>query len=285
MTPLDYLLLFAAAFAGGAVNAVAGGGTLLTFPSLLWAGLPARVANAVSTAALWPGQLSSLWGYRKQLRGAGLAVAVMFLPSMIGGAAGALLLIKTSNGAFERIVPWLILLATCLFLAQEPISRAVLRRRATNAADGSEPSDAPRPSVRWLMVAVFQVFVATYGGYFGAGIGIVMLAVLALMGLQNIHQMNGVKAVNALTINAVATCLFISQGLINWRLAAWMAVGSILGGYLGAGLAQRAGQRAVRRTIIVIGLGLAVALFVQSAYNGAHGVDRKQHTSKPSGRG
>ncbi len=263
------LVLFGASALAGAVNSVAGGGTLLTFPALLWAGQNAIVANATSTVALWPGQLSSLWGYRKELGQSRKVILLLALPSVVGGTAGALLLLHTSESSFVRIIPFLILLATGLFMAQEPLSR-YLKFKASRVIDPtasasavdnevvSIPSDIPKIGVG---VMVFQFMVAIYGGYFGAGIGILMLAALGFMGFLNIHRMNGLKNINGLCINLAAAILFIGRGLVDWRLALFMAAGSIVGGYCGAGGARRIGQSNVRKLIIIIGLTLSISLF------------------------
>lgn len=261
----EMVLLFAAAFLGGAVNAVAGGGTLLTFPALLWAHQLEIVANATSTVALWPGALSSFWGYRTELRSSWREIFVLAVPSFVGGVLGAVLLTRTSNATFAALVPWLILLATLLFLAQRPL--AEWQRRRTARLNGGQQPEAPTeaaPSVgRWMSVLVFQFLVGVYGGYFGAGIGILMLAAFGYLGFTNIHHMNALKNLNGMCINGIAAALFIVKGLVDWRLALLMAAGAIVGGYAGAGTARRVGQPTVRATIIVIGFALTGWLMVR----------------------
>jgi uncharacterized protein len=271
----ENLLLSIAAALGGAVNAVAGGGTLLTFPALLWAGQTERIANATSTVALWPGALSSFWGYRSELRSNWGEILVLAIPSFLGGVLGAVLLLRTDNSTFAAIVPYLILLATLLFIVQEPLTRWQRRRaerkRAERhkAAAGDENSmhgehPPARPSaLRWTCVLVFQLLVGIYGGYFGAGIGILMLAAFGFLGFTNIHHMNALKNLNGMCINGIAAALFIARGLVEWRLALLMAAGAIIGGYAGAGAARRIGQKNVRRAIILIGFGLTVWLLVR----------------------
>jgi uncharacterized protein len=269
----QYLLLFGAAALGGAVNSVAGGGTLLTFPALLWAGQPEIIANATSTVALWPGQLSSLWGYRQEVGRNRRVIGLLAIPSFLGGLIGALLLLRTDNETFKALVPYLILLATLLFMSQETISRwlrsrAAIAKEPTPSDDLKDKSSVPTtsqtpPPSRWLGIMLFQLGVAIYGGYFGAGIGILMLAALGLLGFTNIHQMNGLKNINGLCINAVAAVLFIVKGLVDWRLAALMATGAIIGGYTGAGTARRIGQKNVRRLIIAIGFALTISLLLR----------------------
>ena len=262
------LILFGAAALAGAVNSVAGGGTLLTFPALLWTGQLANVANATSTVALWPGQLSSLFGYRNEIGKNRDAIVRLAVPSLLGGTVGAILFIRTPSTVFADLVPYLILLATLLFVAQEPLSRW-LRSRADRAST-DVPVDATVERNRdelsgtaWAGIIVFQFFVAIYGGYFGAGIGILMLAALGLMGFTNIHRMNGLKNINGLCINAVAAAIFISRGLVQWPITILMAVGSIFGGYAGAGVARKLGQKNVRRIIIFIGFALTLSLLVK----------------------
>jgi uncharacterized membrane protein YfcA len=300
------LLLFFAAVLGGAVNAVAGGGTLLTFPSLLWAGQLARVANATSTVALWPGAASSFWGYRSELGSSRREIAMLSIPSFLGGIAGAVLLVSTSDASFARVVPFLILLATTLFIVQEPLGRWLRRRAAGSAlapADTADSALAPadtadsvalapaatpakaaasaaigiparggvvispplKPSrARWASVLAIQFAVGVYGGYFGAGIGILMLAAFGLLGLTNIHHMNALKNLNGMCINGIAAVLFVAKGgLVRWDIALLMAAGAIFGGYAGAGTARRIGQKNVRRMIILIGIALTVWLLAR----------------------
>ena len=260
------LLLFVAAVLGGAVNAVAGGGTLLTFPALLWAGQLEIVANATSTVALWPGALSSFWGYRSELRSSWGEMVALAVPSFLGGVAGALLLVGTSPATFAALVPYLILLATLLFLAQQPLAEWQRRRAAGNGTPDNPPAVEPgqRPTtIRWLAVLGFQFLVGVYGGYFGAGIGILMLAAFGYLGFTNIHHMNALKNLNGMCINGIAAALFIVKGLVDWRVALLMAAGAIVGGYAGAGTARRVGQKAVRRAVVAIGFALSAWLLVR----------------------
>jgi uncharacterized membrane protein YfcA len=249
---------------GGAANSVAGGGTLLTFPALVGLGVPPVVANATSTVALWPGALSSLWGYRAEVAGARAWAGRIAAPSAAGGLAGAWLLLEGGDAWFTRLVPWLVLGATLLFVAQRPLMARLERRRAAPGA--VTPAGAPAggavapPDARAI---AFQLLVAVYGGYFGAGAGILTLAALGLSGLTNIHQMNGLKNFAALCFNAVAIATFAARGAIDWRLAALMAVGTAIGGYTAAGLARRAPQAVVRHLVAVIGFGSAAWLLVR----------------------
>lgn len=277
MQTTHYLALFGAAFLGGAINAVAGGGTLVTFPTLIWAGVPLTIANATSTVALWPGQLSSLWNYRDEMSKAKQIMLRFALPSLLGGLLGSLLLVLTPESRFKAIVPYLILTATLLFLFQEPLSRWQKRRaerlkeedqkeiaHAHTTAEG-DPVFASNSTAMtaWTGLLFFQFLVSVYGGYFGAGIGILQLAAFGLMGFTNIHRMNGFKNINGLIINAVAIAIFISHGIILWGIALLMAVGSILGGYFGAGTARKIGAKNVRKIVIAIGFALTIKMLVQ----------------------
>jgi uncharacterized membrane protein YfcA len=258
--PLPLLALagvFLAAVLGGGINAIAGGGTLLTFPALVGLGVPALTANATSTVALWPGALGSMWGYRGELRGARAWVVRLTLPSVAGGALGAWLLLRTPPDRFARIVPFLVLGATLLFLAQGPLMRR-LRERG-GAGERAAPAEGDPDVAPWLFILA-QFGIGVYGGYFGAGIGILMLAGLGLMGFTNIHRMNGLKNWGAVCMNVVAAAIFAVSGVVDWPVALTMAAGGLLGGYAGSRMAQRVGQQRVRHAIVAI--GLASSLFL-----------------------
>jgi uncharacterized protein len=260
--PLSVLALaavFVAAFLGGGVNAIAGGGTLLTFPALVGLGVPALAANATSTVALWPGALGSMWGYRGELQGARAWFLRLTLPSVAGGALGAWLLLRTPPDRFARIVPFLVLGATLLFLAQGPLMR---RLRARGGARAMEPEDGDPQITPWAFVAG-QFAIGVYGGYFGAGIGILMLAGLGVMGFANIHRMNGLKNWGAVCMNVVAAGIFAFSGIVNWPVALAMAAGGLMGGYAGSRMAQRVGQQRVRHAIVAIGLASFLFLLLR----------------------
>jgi uncharacterized protein len=245
---------FGAAFLAGAINSVAGGGTLVSFPALIWLGLPSITANATSTVAIWPGSAGGMWGYRRELGSANPRMLALVLPSLVGGIAGAVLLRVTPSSIFDKLVPFLILFATLLFMAQEPVQRKLKSAHA-------EAHNSPK----WLAGAMaFQLLVALYGGYFGAGIGILMLAALSILGLSDIHVMNGLKNFFAICINGVAALYFISAGMVYWPDVLIMAVGAVVGGYGGAGAARKAGRTAVRRIVIAIGFGMAASLFLRT---------------------
>jgi uncharacterized membrane protein YfcA len=250
MTLASALVVFGAGLAAGLVNSVAGGGTLLSFPTLVWVGRDPIVANVTNAVALWPGSLASMIGFRRELRGGERLLVLLAMPSVLGALAGAALLLRTPSHTFAAIVPWLVLGATLVFAAQGPLMRGLRHR----------PHDG-RPSTAWMAGAMlFQFFVALYGGYFGAGIGIIMLAALGLLGVGDILRMNGLKNAFAFCINAVAALYFALQGTVSWADALVLGAGAILGGYGGAGVARRVGRGAVRRAVIVIGLVMAASL-------------------------
>lgn len=247
---VSFVVVFIAAFVAGAINSVAGGGTLLSFPALVWVGLPSTIANATSTVAIWPGSLGGVWGYRHDLPGLPKSTYALVVPSLIGGILGAVLLVMTPTAVFDRLIPLLILFATLLFMLQDPVQRAI---KTTGKAHAG--------SKGWLIGAMlFQFLVSVYGGYFGAGIGILMLAAFGIMGFTDIHQMNGLKNFLALSINGVAAIYFIWNGMVWWPHTLVMAVGAMIGAVWGAGVARRIGPKAVRRIVIVIGFTMAISL-------------------------
>jgi len=238
---------------GGMVNSIAGGGTLLTFPAIVALGVPPLIANATSTVALWPGALSSMWGYRERLRGMRQWATIFAIPSLMGGVLGAWLLLVTPAKRFTLIVPWLVLGATVLFAAQGPVLRRLRANSGSNAVNGRDDGEfAPRHGA---VALTCQFLVGVYGGYFGAGIGILMLAVLGYMGFTNIHRMNGLKNWGGLCINFVAAVMFAFSGIVDWPVALAMAVGATAGGYLASRAAQKVPQVVVRRAIVGVGFG------------------------------
>ncbi len=244
--------MFVAAVAAGMINSVAGGGTLITFPTLVWLGRDPILANATNTVALWPGSLAGMVGFLPHLKGGGKWLALLTGPSILGGIVGAVLLLRTPTETFAFLVPYLILGATVLLAAQEPLQRTLL--------SGSTPHDS---KLWWAGAICFQFLVAVYGGYFGAGIGILMLAALGLLRLTDIYQMNGLKNFFALCINGVAAIYFAWSGSVHWLDAAVMAAGAIAGGYGGATLAQRMGRKAVRGIAVAVGLAMAISLLIR----------------------
>ncbi|MBI3857948.1 MAG: sulfite exporter TauE/SafE family protein [Planctomycetes bacterium] len=249
MSALEITGLAAAAAAAGLINAVAGGGTLITFPTLLLCRTAPLAANATSTFALVVGTFGGVFGYRRQLAAVKPWLWRFIPPSLLGGWAGSWLLTHTSEKVFSKLVPFLILFATILFVSQGLIRRLM----------GARPAEA-RSGVLWGAL-LFQLAVAVYGGYFGAGIGILMLASLGLIGLTDIHEMNALKTLLGSLINIVATVVFISAGLVDWPKAGVMTVGALAGYFVGSHYAQRIPQARVRTLITAIGFIIAAASF------------------------
>jgi uncharacterized membrane protein YfcA len=249
-----YLGLALAAVGAGAVNSMAGGGTLLTFSALLAANVASVVANATSTVALVPASLAGAWGYRHDLRTVRRWVPLLTVPSLAGGLVGSLLVALLDQSYFDALVPWLILTAALLFLFQP-----ILTRPTSQAA--------PKAGIVAAVVC-FQFLVAVYGGYFGAGIGILMLSSLGMMGLSDIHAMNGLKNFLAFCINGVSVAVFVVSGLVRWELVAVMMPAAIAGSYVGARLVRRLDRGVVRWMVIAIGFGLAAYYFRQRWVSG-----------------
>jgi uncharacterized membrane protein YfcA len=248
---VQILELIGAAMAAGAMNAVAGGGTLVTFPTLILLGTGPEMANATSTLALVVGTAGSMFGYRQHIGAVRAWLARFSLVSALGGIIGAVLLTRTSDSFFGKMVPFLILFATVLFVVQD-----AFRRFANKKVE--RPSEG-RKAILGAMA--FQFAVAIYGGYFGAGIGILMLASLGFLGMTNIYEMNVLKTVLGSLINAVATVWFIRAGLIDWTKAGIMTAGALVGYYLAAHYSQRLPQRRVRQLISAIGFGISAVMF------------------------
>jgi uncharacterized protein len=274
-TIMEWVVLCSAAVAAGIVNSVAGGGTLLTFPALVWILGPTApasvIANATSTITVCPGSIASAWGYRRELFDMRRWILPLMVPSILGSCVGTWLVAKRAPEEFLFLVPWLILLATVLFLLQPWISRrmGIGKPRAIDATASTASSESPLHRIQhtnlfWAGIISFQFLIALYGGYFGAGIGILMLSTLALMGISNIHQMNSLKSLLAGTINGVAVILFVGFGKVDWRLALPMMVASVIGGFLGAVIARRLDKNLVRYSVIAIGLTLSIYYFVRT---------------------
>jgi len=232
-------LLATSAAAAGVVNAVAGGGTLLTFPALLAAGIPPVEANATNTVALFPGQLASSFAYRSHLREERRRALALAVPSLIGGLAGSILLLALPERSFEAVVPWLILFACLLLALQGQLRRLVSRGRA-----------ASHPAALWWS----QLAISVYGGYFGAGIGILMLAAMGVLLPSSIQHANALKVLFSLAINAIAASVFVLAGAARPGEAALMAAAAMAGGFAGARLAQRLPPAGMRAFAVAVGL-------------------------------
>jgi uncharacterized membrane protein YfcA len=257
MTLLDGLLLFITAIIGGTVNAVAGGGTFFTVPALIFTDVPAVLANTTSTFAIWTAAISSAGAYRKELAKQPRFLLLSFVGiSLAGGIIGAILLLSTSNTAFVHLLPYLLLVATILF-ASGPWVTARLRMRPIE-----ERGNLSRAQIFGILFV--QFLASIYGGYFGGGVGILMLAVFALMGMSDIHSMNALKTLLNLSINGVAVVIFIVQHAILWPQAILMAVGAIIGGYGGAYYARKLKQSWIRWFVIAFGLSMSLYFFIAS---------------------
>jgi len=246
VTILQAAFVAGSAAIAGLMNAVAGGGTLLSFPALLLAGMSPVVANATSTVALWPGQVASVWAYRGHIGEERRRAATLGVPAVLGGALGSALLLALPESSFAAVVPWLILFACALLALQGPIKLAVAGRGTAN-----------HPAVIWAL----QLLISVYGGYFGAGIGILMLAAMGVLVPSSMQHANALKVLLALLTNGTACVLFAVSGKVDLPIAALMAVASLGGGWLGALFAQRLSPMWMRTAAVALGL-LAAAKFL-----------------------
>lgn len=250
---LALAVLALASALGGALNSVAGGGSFITFPALVMFGIPPVAANATSTVALWSSSVASAAAYRRDLKGLRHTLPALGTLSLLGGGIGALWLLHTHDQTFARVVPWLLLCATSLFAVSGPL---VARLRAWNV---TRPSGA-NPKIA---LGLGQLLISIYGGYFGGGMGILMLAAFALTGQTDIHAMNGLKAILGAAINGVAICLFVASGIVHWPEALVMAAGSAAGAYAGASVAHRVPVAVVRKMVVAIGAAMTLWFFVR----------------------
>ena len=241
-----YLWLLAAAFVGGAINSVAGGGSFLAFPALLLAGVPAIPANATNNTAMWLGVVASARGYREEIRTYRTVVVPAMVVSLVGSIGGAVLLLHTPPKIFEHMIPWLLLFATLVFAISPLITRA------------RKPKDVHSP---WQLAAQFCVSI--YGGYFGAGMGIMMLAILTFSALPSMNAMNGVKNLLSIVINGIAVVPFVIAGVIVWPVALVMAIFSMAGGYFGARFFRRVPSNVTRWLVLGIGAGMSAYFFAR----------------------
>jgi len=253
LTPQSIVSLFFAGVLGGALNSVAGGGSFIAFPALLWTGVPPIPANATNTIALWTGAAASGGAYRKRLDVPRRVMVPLLAASLTGGLAGAILLLKTPAHTFMRVLPWMTLGATLLFAFGKKLAggrKSVLEHETTGAALAG--------------ATLFQLCVAVYGGYFGGGMGIVMLAMLAALGMTDIHAMNALKSVMGFVINGIAVVTFVFAGAVYWKHGIIMIAGAIAGGYLGAHYAMKMPQIWIRAFVVLVGAGMTVYFFWKS---------------------
>jgi uncharacterized protein len=248
MTFRDALLLFPASVIAGLMNSVAGGGSFFTFPALLFTGVPAIPANATSTVAVWPGSLASATAYRKRLPWRASLLVPLAAASLAGGLVGATLLLHTPQATFLRLIPFLFLAATFFF---------AFGKRLLRFSKPLEDAKARPPMLLVGAVAALQFVTAIYGGFFGGGMGILMLAFLTLLPLGDIHAMNAVKTLLGTAINGVAIVAFIMARVIYWPQGVLMLVGGVLGGYAGAHYAQKVSPAKVRAVVVLVGFAMS----------------------------
>jgi uncharacterized protein len=262
LSALDLALAGVAAVAAGAVNALAGGGTLITFPTLTALGLPAVAANVTNTIALAPGHLGATLAQKRDLTGQRARVRRLVPAALLGGLVGGLLLLYTSERAFRHLVPWLILVASALLAVQEPL-RAWLLRRLARA--GPPSSDAARtPGGGHEALVVLPVFAASiYGGYFGAGLSVIVLAALGLLVSDSLTRLNATKQAIGFAANGAAAALFLFSGQVHWAAGLVMAVGAFAGGALGGRLAGRVRPATLRLVVVTVGVVVGVAYLVR----------------------
>lgn len=250
------LYLFVVALFGGALNAVAGGGSFIGVPALLSVGIAPVAANATTTLAMWPGSLSSAIAYRQEIVRARHWLMMLGAASLAGGLVGGWLLIRTTDQRFLQLLPWLMLAAAVTFT----LGGRVADRLVRGSASAPHAPGASRAPV-WILL--FQFIIAIYGGYFGGGMGIMMLAAFSVAGMTDIHEMNGIKTLAAVAINGIALVEFIANGAIAWAPGLVMVGGAIIGGYYGAFLARRVSTGVVRAIVMVIAWTMTVYFFVR----------------------
>lgn len=255
MTPGELALAGLAALAAGIVNALAGGGTLISFPVLLALGVPPIAANVTNTVALVPGYLGGTLAQRGDLAGQGRRMRVLLPAAALGGIAGAILLLLTPESAFEALIPVLILAAVAILALGDGVKRRVAERVSRLGAAGAEHLAAPA-------LGVFGA--AVYGGYFGGGLGIIVLAVLGVVLVDTLTRLNALKQTTSLVVNAAAAVVFVGFGDVLWATALVMLVGAVVGGYLGGALAGRVSARVLQRIVLVIGIAVAIAYAVHT---------------------
>jgi uncharacterized membrane protein YfcA len=249
-----------ASFLAGTLNAVAGGGSFLSFPAMLAVGLGPIQANATNTVALWPGQLTSIAGYRNEVRKHKSLAWKMALAGFLGGSVGALVLLHTPASTFIHLVPWLLLFAAIVFAVSEPVMNWLRRRQGAKAVP-SQPSVATENKRSYWGLVIATTFVCFYIGYFGAGAGFLIISLMSVFGFQDLNEMNAMKVVSTTLANGMACVLFAFSGKVEWRYCLAAMVTCAIGGYLSARLAQRLNPRLLRALVVVIGLGMAGYFF------------------------
>lgn len=257
MTLPQAIVLFVAALVAGTLNSVAGGGSTITLPTLIFTGVPPVQSSSTNSVALWPGSVASAVAFRDALDASRGTLLALGVPSIVGGLVGAELLLHTPQRTFLLLVPYLLVVATVLF---------AFGGRITDWARARIPKGRVPPWLAATGLGLLQLVIATYGGFFGGGIGILMLALLAIAGMRSIHAMNALKNLLASIINGVAIVVFIAAGAVFWPQALVMVVGAIAGGYGGASLARRLDPRLIRYFVILVGLTMAAYFFIRYGF-------------------
>jgi len=250
------IILILVGLVSGIINSIAGGGGILIFPTLLAAGLPAIIANATSSLVVWPGALTSAYGYRNYIKKIPRYYLLLLVPCFFGSIIGSFTLVHTSNTFFEKLTPWLVVIAVVLLALQPTIHKQMAKR---------SKKSKNKHSIRTVIIVSLLVFpLAIYGGYFGVGYGIMMLAFLGFTSLTNIHQMNGVKNVGGACIAIISTVFFVRAGLINWHAGLFMLSGCAIGGILGSKIALKISATTVHNITVIAGCIVAIYLLVKS---------------------
>jgi uncharacterized membrane protein YfcA len=262
LTGIDWRLpwLIFASFLGGALNAVAGGGSFLTFPAMLGVGLGPIQANATNTVALWPGQLTSIAGYRDEVRKHKSLAVKMALAGLVGGSVGAIILLNTPAKTFINLVPWLLLFAAMVFAVSDPVMKYLQRRAESRSGVVIESAEVKVERNYWPLV-LSTIVICFYIGYFGAGAGFLIISLLSVFGFQDLNEMNAMKVVSTTMANGMACILFAFSGKVEWHWCLSAMVSCALGGYLSARISQKLDQRFLRILVVVIGLGMAAYFF------------------------
>jgi uncharacterized membrane protein YfcA len=254
LTLVHSLLLFSTAFIAGSLNAVAGGGSFITFPTLIFTGISPIIANATNNTALWIAAMASAGAYRRDLDIPKRELLILCVTSLMGGVIGSVILLYTSADVFKQLLPYLLLSATLIFTFSEPL-KMWLQFQSNKSSESQSPP--------LLILVIAQLAISIYGGFFGAGLGILMLATLSFLGIKNIHTMNAFKSFLGSCINGIAIFPFMFAGLIAWHQAILMAVGGSLGGYLCAHYARKLDPRFVRIFVIVVGFSMTTYFFIR----------------------
>ncbi len=253
LTLLNTILLFSTAILAGGLNAVAGGGSFITFPTLIFTGVAPIAANATNNTAMWVAALASIGAYRQDLQVERRLLIILSVTSLVGGTLGSIALLYTSANIFKQLIPYLLLVATLVFTFGEPLKAWLQTLSGKSASE--------RPSL--VKLVILQLAIAIYGGFFGAGIGILMLATMTFSGIKNIHAMNALKAVLGSCINGIAIVPFVLAGAIAWQQAAIMAMGGSIGSYIAARFARRIRSQIVRRFVAIVAISMTIYFFMR----------------------